>query len=125
MLFQEEKEREPLEALLFWGLMVMRQGPLGLRAEILGIHAHMGWVGGLGTVSISQCSGLSPHQRGGSCPPPPANALCLERTRGLQSPSRHHHVSSLLCWAAGCGADCTWGLMDSGLVRGGKFDAHY
>lgn len=43
MLFQEEKERKPLGALLLWGLMVMRQGPLGLRAEILGIHVHMGW----------------------------------------------------------------------------------
>lgn len=63
--------------------------------------------GGLGMVSISQCSDLSPHQRGGVCPAPPVNALGLERTWGLQNPIRHHGMSSLLCWAAGCRADCS------------------
>lgn len=109
MLFPEEKGKKALRSIAGLSLMLMRQGPLGLRAEILGIHAHMGWRGGgQGMVSTSQCSGLSPHQRGGGCPAPPVNALCLERTWGLQSPTWHHHVSSLLCGAAGCRADCSW-----------------
>lgn len=109
MVFQEEKGKKALRSIEVLGLTVMRQGPLGLRAEILGIHAHMGWRGwgsGDGFNQPVLQAKSSPEGRWLPCSP----CQCPLPGADMGSAESHMAPSCVLsplrgCWLQG---DCSW-----------------